>query len=43
LIVTTADRPLLRFSTRTFVPNGNERCAAVMALGFIRAPLAVRE
>jgi hypothetical protein len=29
LIVTFTERPLLKFSTRTLVPNGNERCAAV--------------
>jgi hypothetical protein len=43
LIVTTTERPLLRFSTRTLVPKGSERWAAVMALGFICSPLAVRE
>src|SRR5262245_901702 len=41
LIRTTTDCPLERFSTRTRVPNGNDRCAAVRSSGFIRSPLAV--
>ena len=43
LIRTTTERPLLRFSTSTLVPKGSERCAAVISLGFIISPLAVRE
>src|SRR5262245_704834 len=43
LIRTTTERPLVRFSTSTLVPKGNERCAAVNSLGFIISPLAVRE
>lgn len=41
LMRTTTVRPLRRFVTRTLVPNGNERCAAVMAEGLKRSPLAV--
>jgi hypothetical protein len=41
LIRTTAERPLLRLTTVTFVPNGSMRCAAVMAPEFICSPLAV--
>ena len=43
LIRTTTALPLLRFSTSTLVPKGSERWAAVIALGFIISPLAVRE
>ncbi len=43
LIRTTTEWPLLRFSTSTLVPKGSERCAAVISLGFIISPLAVRE
>jgi hypothetical protein len=43
LIRTTTERPLVRFSTSTLVPKGNERCAAVISLGFIISPHAVRE
>jgi len=32
LIVTVTERPLLKFSTKTLVPNGNERCAAAFFL-----------
>ncbi len=42
LIRTTTDWPFERFSTKTRVPNGSERCAAVSSFGFIRSPLAVR-
>src|SRR5262249_36113571 len=42
LIRTTTLRPLLLFVTRTRVPNGSVRCAAVKPLGFARSPLAVR-
>jgi hypothetical protein len=40
---TTTARPLLRFSTRTLVPNGRVRWAAASALAFIASPLAVRD
>ena len=40
LIRTTAERPLLRLTTVTFVPNGSVRCAAVMAPERICSPLA---
>jgi hypothetical protein len=43
LMRTTTERPFDKFSTRTLVPNGSERCAAVSSLGFICSPLAVRE
>ena len=36
---TTTERP--RYVTRTIVPNGSVRCAAVMAFGLNRSPLAV--
>src|SRR5207247_2175574 len=39
---TTTERPLARFVTRTWVPMGNERDAAVSACGSNRSPLAVR-
>src|ERR1700681_1967473 len=39
LTVTTTDRPLLRLVTRTFDPNGRDRCAAVSAPGFNLTPL----
>jgi hypothetical protein len=39
VIVTTTDFPLC--VTRTFVPNGNVRCAAVKSLSLIFIPLAV--
>ena len=38
---TVADRPFLWLVTRTMVPNGKERCAAVIPPGFSRSPLAV--
>lgn len=41
LIVTTTEFPVLRLVTRTLVPNGSDRCAAVKAAGLSRAPLAV--
>jgi hypothetical protein len=40
LMVTTTDLPFLLLVTRTLVPNGNERCAAVKAFGLRRPPLA---
>ena len=41
LIVTTTVFPFLRLVTRTLVPKGNERCAAVSVWLLMRAPLAV--
>ncbi len=41
LIRTTTERPLVRFSTSTLVPNGSDRCAAVSSLGSIFSPFAV--
>jgi hypothetical protein len=41
LMRTITDRPFERFSTKTRVPNGNDRCAAVSSSGFIRSPFAV--
>jgi hypothetical protein len=41
LIRTTTDFPFARFVTRTLVPNGMERCAAVMPPGSACSPLAV--
>ena len=41
LIVTITDFPLLLCVTRTLVPNGRVRCAAVKAWSFIAIPLAV--
>src|ERR1044072_8036036 len=41
LMRTTTDLPVFKFSTLTFVPNGNERCAAVIAPGSQRSPDAV--
>jgi hypothetical protein len=41
MTVTTTERPLLRLVTRTLLPNGNERCAAVNAPGSTLWPLAV--
>src|SRR2546428_12367426 len=41
LIRTTTERPVLRFVTRTIVPNGSDRCAAVMCEGAAGFPLAV--
>src|SRR5688572_16954635 len=38
---TTTLRPFARFSTLTFVPKGNVRCAAVSACGSQRSPEAV--
>ena len=43
LMRTTTARPFLGLVTRTLVPNGRLRCAAVSADGFIRSPDAVRE
>lgn len=42
LIRTTTERPLRRLVTRTIVPNGSVRCAAVMPLALAVSPLAVR-
>src|SRR5215204_4572026 len=42
LIRTTTDRPLCLLTTRTRVPNGRVRCAAVNALALNISPLAVR-
>ncbi len=42
LIRTMADRPDARSITRTSVPNGRNRCAAVSASGRYRSPFAVR-
>src|SRR5262245_63863776 len=39
---TTTERPLRRLVTRTLLPNGSERCAAVKPPGCARSPLAVR-
>jgi hypothetical protein len=39
---TTIRLPLARFVTRTRVPNGSVRCAAVSRSGSNRSPLAVR-
>lgn len=41
LIFTTTDLPFSRFSTRTFVPNGHVRWAAVSSNMLYRSPLAV--
>src|SRR6266404_5400755 len=41
LILTTTARPLLRSVTRTRVPNGSVRCAAVRACTLKYSPLAV--
>jgi hypothetical protein len=43
LTVTTTERPLLRLVTLALDPNGSVRDAAVNALGFNLAPLAVRD
>ena len=43
LMRTTTARPFLGLVTRTLVPNGRLRCAAVSADGFMRSPDAVRE
>src|SRR5215831_16749417 len=43
LIVTSTELPLFLLVTRTFVPKGSERCAAVNAPGLSRPPLLVRE
>src|SRR6266446_3463268 len=42
LMRTTTERPFARFVTRTRVPSGNERCAAVKPFASNRSPLAVR-
>jgi hypothetical protein len=42
LMRTTTHRPFVTFSTFTLVPNGNERCAAVSAVGSQFSPDAVR-
>ena len=42
LIRTTIERPVRRFVTRTRVPNGNDRCAAVMPRAWAYSPFAVR-
>jgi hypothetical protein len=42
LIFTTTDRPFFRFVTRTWLPNGSVRCAAVNSLSSKGSPLAVR-
>jgi hypothetical protein len=39
---TTTERPLLRFVTRTFVPKGSERWAAVKPEREAVSPFAVR-
>ncbi len=41
VIVTITDFPLLLCVTRTLVPNGRVRCAAVKAWSIILIPLAV--
>jgi hypothetical protein len=41
VIVTTTDFPLVRCVTRTLVPNGRVRCAAVKEWSVILVPLAV--
>src|SRR5262245_3742300 len=41
VIVTLTDFPLLVWVTRTLVPNGSVRCAAVKAWSIILIPLAV--
>ena len=38
---TITERPLLRLSTRTRVPNGKVRCAATSAAAEVYSPLAV--
>ena len=43
LIRTTTSRPFLTFVTFTRVPNGSERCAAVMSFGSHGSPEAVIE
>lgn len=43
LILTTTALPLRLLVTRTCVPSGRVRCAAVKAYGFMRSPEAVRE
>ena len=42
LMVTVMDLPVRWFTTRTTEPKGSVLWAAVMALGFIRSPFAVR-
>jgi hypothetical protein len=41
LIRTTVERPFWVFVTRIIVPNGSERCAAVMFSGLNASPLVV--
>src|SRR5690606_29640732 len=41
LMRTITDLPLRWLVTLIFVPKGSERCAAVIAAGFMRSPLAV--
>jgi hypothetical protein len=42
LMRTTTERPLLTLVTRTRVPKGSDRCAAVLASMSNVSPLAVR-
>ena len=41
LMVTITERPFFLLVTRTLVPKGNVRCAAVRAAGLSFLPLAV--
>ena len=41
LIRTVTERPVRSLTTRTLVPNGKVRCAAVMAFALKVSPLAV--